>query len=349
VADQTSSVCGNPSSVDKLGGATGQTVSELDKLTAEVNSDVMATVPDMYKGDTANAMSRGAIWLREKVPDSQGSPMALYQKALAQAAKTMGSAKQLLDEAQQFRASNGLYLGPDLVVAACDPNRSDAQALVAVGQNQVDTAKRIADLARQQIRGANQMLDDMAGQTIQDVWGMVLNSGAGGRGRLGRMGPRPKKGPITPRPRPTGESGLLYGPEGRIRLPAEGTGTWSGTPGDSVWTPHNPGNYGLEPGQSIRWHEGVPDLSEHEVPPQFMRDGGSATLSGLPLTGDYKIDNALGDQTLAQRFGWTPDQVAQWRQDNDYIYHHYSDNELQLVPGRIHRSLPHQGSASEMR
>jgi hypothetical protein len=321
----------------------------LDKLVAEVNSDVLATVPDMYKGDTANAMERGALWLREKIPAGPVGPMQAYHTALAQAAQTMQKAKQLLADAQQFRTQNSLYLRPDLVVAACDPNRPDAQAAVAVGQSQVDTAKRIADLARQQIRDANQILHDMAGQTIQDIWGMALNSG-GGRGRLGRMGgPKPRKGPITPKPRPSGESGLLYGPEGKIRLPAEGTGTWSGTPGDSVWTPHSPYNYGLQPGQSIRWHEGVPDLSEHEVPPQLMRDGGPATLGGLPLTGDYKIDNSLGDQTLAKRFGWTPDQVAQWRQDNDYIYHHYSDNELQLVPGRIHRSLPHQGSASELR
>lgn len=72
----------------------------------------------------------------------------------------------------------------------------------------------------------------------------------------GRPGPR--KGLPAPRPRPTGESGLLYGPEGRIRLPKEGTGMWSGTPGDSEWTPENAGNYGLRPGQSIRRHEGVP-------------------------------------------------------------------------------------------
>jgi hypothetical protein len=28
--------------------------------------------------------------------------------------------------------------------------------------------------------------------------------------------------------------------------------------------------------------------------------------------------------------------------------HHYSDHELQVVPGRIHRSVAHQGSMSEI-
>ncbi|HEX5117647.1 MAG TPA: HNH endonuclease [Pseudonocardiaceae bacterium] len=348
MADQTPNVCGNPSSVENLGGASGQTASELDKLRAEVNSDVKATVPDRFKGDTANALQRFANWLADLIPEGEGSPMEIYHKSLGQAAQTMQKAKQLLEQAQQFCAQNGLYLRPDLVVQACDPNRPDAQALVTVGQNQVDTARQIADLARQQIRAANQVLDQMATKTADDISAIVnALGGQGGRGRTG--GSRTRRGAATPRPRATEESELLYGPEGRIRLPAPGTGTWSGTPGDSVWTPHNPQNYGLEPGQSIRWREGVPDLSEHEVPPQFMRDGGSATLDGLPLTGDYKIDNALGDQALANRFGMTPDQVTQWRQDNDYIYHHYSDNELQLVPGRVHRALPHQGSASELR
>ncbi len=294
MADQTPNVCGDPSSVAKLGGASGQTGSELDKLTAEVNSDVKATV-----------------------------------------------------QAQQFRAKNNLYLRPDLAVQACDPNQPDAQAVVAVGQNQVNTARQIAEMARQQIRAANQTLEDMAGQTINDVATIILNSG--GRGRLGRRGgPRPKKGPTMPRQRPTGESELLYGPEGKIRLPKEGTGTWSGTPGDSVWTPNNSYNYGLHPGQSIRWHEGVPDLSEHAVEPRAMLDRGPANLEGLPLTGNRDADNLLGDKALAERFHMTPDQVNQWRKDNDYIFHHYSDHELQLVPGRIHRPLAHQGSASEI-
>lgn len=345
MADPTPNVCGNPSSVANLGGAAGQTASELDKLRAEVNSDVKATVPDRFKGDAATALGRFSNWLANLIPEGQGSPMEIYHKAMAEAAQTMQKAKQQLEQAQQFCAQNGLYLRPDLVVQACDPNRPDAAALVTVGQNQVNAARQIADLARKQIRAANQVLDQMAEQTKQDIDAIL--GALGGSGRTG--GPRARKGSATPRPRATEESELLYGPEGKIRLPAPGTGTWSGTPGDSIWTPHNPQNYGLEPGQSIRWREGVPDLTEHEVPPQFMRDGGSATLDGLPLTGDYKTDNALGDQVLANRFGMTPDQVTQWRQDNDFIYHHYSDNELQLVPGRVHRALPHQGSASELR
>ena len=53
---------------------------------------------------------------------------------------------------------------------------------------------------------------------------MVLTRG--GRGRLGRMVDRspslaPAKVPTTPKPRLTGESGLRYAPEGKIRLPAD--------------------------------------------------------------------------------------------------------------------------------
>lgn len=46
---------------------------------------------------------------------------------------------------------------------------------------------------------------------------------------------------------------------------------------------------------------------------------------------------------------WTPHRPGGWRLDNDFVYHQYSTSELQLVPGRIHRGLPHQGGASKVR
>lgn len=343
MADQTPNICGDPASVQQLGDATGQTASELDKLNAAVNSDVKATVPDMYSGDAANALTRFTDWLLSKIPDGEGSPMDVYHKALAEAAKTMQQAKQLLAQAQQFRAQNRLILRPDLVVQACDPNQPDAAAAVAVGQNQVNAAKQIADKARQQIRDANQVLEKMAVQRADEI--SAVAGALGGKSRKSM----PKKGPTMPKPRSNEESELLYGPEGRIRLPKDGTGTWSGPKGDSVWTPNVPGNVGLAPGQSIRFHDGVPDLSEYSP---SMRPGGDQiqTIGGLELKGnlDRRWDNRQGDAALASQYGMTPDQVAQWRKDNNYVYHHYSDHELQVVPDRINRALTHQGGASEI-
>lgn len=116
--------------------------------------------------------------------------------------------------------------------------------------------------------------------------------------------------------------------------------------------PNVPREFGLREGDAIEFVQGVPNMREHGP---LMPDGRESTLEGLPLRGYNKgadpalgTDSQIADKALAERLGWTEDRVRQWRQDNDYVWHHYSDNEQQLTPGRIHRSLPHQGGASEV-
>lgn len=334
---------GDPASVATGGDAARTATGELDRLTDLVNRDVRATVPDLWGGEAATAFQQTWYRLAASIA-GLGSPLDTYGQWLAAAADSMRRARQQLEHAKQFAAANGLYIRPDLVVAAYDPSRPGVAALIAVAQQHVDLARRMAGEAQRQIRAANEMLEregQRAAQELSEIAGVL----AGGGARRGQG--RPRRPPVN-RNRADEDNGLLYGPEGRIRLPAPDRGTWSGVPGDSRWTPHRAGDYGLLPGQSIRWREGVPDLREHAVPQGFMPDGRTATLEGLRLTGDHRADRLLGDAALARRFGWTEDQVAGWRRDNDYVYHHYSRHELQLVPGRIHRSLPHQGSASEL-
>lgn len=334
---------GTGSTVQTLGSAAQDAANELQRLTDLVNSDVVDTVPNLWGGEAASSMTRW--WYRFSKPlNGLGSPLDTYSQWLDAAAETMNRARRELQEAHRFADQNGLYIRPDLTVAAYVPNRPNAGALIVIAQSKVDGAKRLAELSQKQVRQANEMLEKRAVQAQQellDILGAV--SGPGRRG--GRR-------PGTPRPRTNQDDQLEWGPEGRIRLPRRDAGQWvEGQPGHGVWTPHRPGDYGLLPGQSIRWRDGVPDLAEHRVPFERMPGGVDPTLSGMRLTGTHATDSAMADRMLADRIGmgWTPDRVRAWRLDNDFLYHHYSSSELQLVPGRVHRALPHQGGASEAR
>ncbi|HEX6355442.1 hypothetical protein [Actinophytocola sp.] len=337
---------GSSESVQTLGAAARQTGGELERLTEQVNRDVMDTVPDRWGGDAASAMQRH--WYRFSMAiKGIGSPLDTYAKGLEVAAKSMARARQELEDARRFADRNGLFIQPDLTVRAYMSDRQDAAALIGIAQTKVNGAKQLADEARTQIRTANTMLEKHAVQAKQEMQEIIDAMSGGGGGRRGgrRLGIR-RQG------RRDTDDQLDWGVEGRIRLPRKGAGDWvEGRPGHGVWVPHRPGDYGLHPGESIRWRDGVPDLSEHRLPLDRIPGAREPNLTGMRLTGEGSVDNKLGDEALARQFGrgWTPESVKAWRNENDLIYHHYSTSELQLVPGRIHRALPHQGGASEAR
>jgi hypothetical protein len=270
---------GSSDSVQALGAAAQQARSELEQLIDPVNSDVMATVPDLWGGEAATAMRRH--WYRFTMASrGLGSPLDTYARWLDVAAKVMTRAREELEAAQQYADRNGLYIQPDLTVRAYLSDRVDAGAQIAIAQSKVNDAKQLADEARTHIRTANRMLEKHAAQSLQEMQ-EILTAIAGGVGGRGARRPGAQR-PGTRRP-PRGQTGrngqddmLEWGPEGRIRLPRASAGEWvEGPPGPrGVWVPNRPGDYGLLPGQSIRWRDGVPDLSEYKVPPERMPGGG---------------------------------------------------------------------------
>ena len=130
--------------------------------------------------------------------------------------------------------------------------------------------------------------------------------------------------------------------------PSADKGTWErgGTPGDSRWTPHDPGAFGIDPGDSIPFREGVPDLAEYA---RRLPSGESGTIDVEGLIGDARRDFWLADGRAGEQCGMTSREFRQWRADNRLTWHHYGGGELQLVPQRLHGALHHVGSASEIR
>jgi len=323
---------GNPPSVANLASAGQDSITTLEKLDAQANSDVMSTVPDRWGGESAGMFGR--FWGRYmRCFGTYRSDTATWCRAITRAAETMAKAKEQLGAARQFTDDKGLVIRDDLVVEARDGNRPGAADLVAAGQQGVDAARRLARQSQQEIRDANKEYQEKVAKTREDMVTIGMTLFGARAGRRGRLTVAEK----------------AY--EGTVRIPKANRGEWvRGDPNDGMWKPNRPEEYGLQwPKDTITWNEGVPNLREHTVPPEHMPDGRSGVLDDLRgLNGKYRNDYGIADGELAARFGWTPEQVAAWRQSNDYVYHHYSNSELQLVPGRIHRPLAHEGSTTDL-
>jgi len=333
---------GDPQSIAALATGGQETIATLDKLTDLVNRDVAATVPAEWGGDAAGAMGR--FWGRYlSCMGTHRSPTGVWCGAIGMAAGTMAKAREQLANAQQFADRNDLFIGRDLVVLARDPSRPGAAALVAAGQQAVNAAVAAARLSQEQIRAANEAYSQALAENhavLETLIG-ILGRRGGGKVNATKGGRRPSRQTTYER---------AY--EGKVRVPAANKGTWvKGDPNDGIWRPHRPGEYGLQwPNDTIRWREGVPNLRSHGVPVDRMPDGRAPVLDNLRgLNGKYANDYRIADEHLASRFGWGPEQVARWRKENDYVWHHYSASEMQLVPGRVHRGLAHEGGASDLR
>ncbi|TMV47031.1 HNH endonuclease [Paenibacillus mesophilus] len=142
--------------------------------------------------------------------------------------------------------------------------------------------------------------------------------------------------------------------------PIEGNnGHWEGERGDSKWLPDrdyipsevkgrtrsNPDGitmgelldkYGIEDG--IIYKDGEPDFSEVSK--------GNVEIEPFSTERSDNFDKA--DIELANQKGCAPEEVAQWRKDNNYTWHECRDmRTMQKVPNEIHANFPHSGGISE--
>jgi hypothetical protein len=191
----------------------------------------------------------------------------------------------------------------------------------------------------------------------------LMEAGPNGRARM-KSPPRltePDPTPAKGTRRTDDEPGSLFDPrdpqwrppEG-WHLPAENRGTWDppNSPGHGRFTPHDPGAYGLETGQSVRFVHGVPDFTGHLVETPAGHPG---EIEVHGLTGDPRdavveqTDRQLTIEALARREGCTVAEMEQWLRDQRLTLHHQAGDTMQVVPSRLHGALHHQGSASAMR
>ncbi|WP_281884885.1 HNH endonuclease [Paenibacillus sp. YYML68] len=142
--------------------------------------------------------------------------------------------------------------------------------------------------------------------------------------------------------------------------PIEGNnGHWDGERGDSKWIPDQ--NY--VPAEVKGRTRSNPDgLTMGELLDKYDIDGGIVYKDGEPDFHDVskgtveiepfsteRTDNFdRADIALAQQKGCTPEEVAQWRKDNNYTWHECRDmRTMQKVPNEIHANFPHSGGIAE--
>lgn len=139
-------------------------------------------------------------------------------------------------------------------------------------------------------------------------------------------------------------------------------GKWDGEIGNSTWHPDenyippeknvsnpysNPDNlswkqlnekYGID---GIEFKDGYPvfdEVSKGSVDIQDFETGGQ-------LAKNHNFKKA--DINLAQEKGCTPQEVAQWRKDNNYTWHECENQStMQKVPNEIHANVFHYGGRS---
>lgn len=151
----------------------------------------------------------------------------------------------------------------------------------------------------------------------------------------------------------------------KTRTP-ENHGEWDGERGNSTWHPDrdyvppeksrnpedrpysNPDNlswgeildkYGLD---GIEFKDGFPvfdEISRGTVEIEDFETGGS----------DAKDRNfKRADIAMAEQRGCTPQEVKEWRDNNNYTWHECEDKRtMQKVPNEVHANVPHDGGRSQ--
>jgi hypothetical protein len=132
----------------------------------------------------------------------------------------------------------------------------------------------------------------------------------------------------------------------RLDRTPKNNGTWEAERGESKFVSEKPEvkQYLNEAGvDGVEYKNAIPDFSP------FTK--GEVKIPNM--TNDRRKNFANADETLANQWStpekkWTADDVADWRDDNNYTWHELNDLEsMQLVPGKINGTFNHLGGVGE--
>ncbi|WP_106498330.1 T7SS effector LXG polymorphic toxin [Lentibacillus sp. Marseille-P4043] len=126
----------------------------------------------------------------------------------------------------------------------------------------------------------------------------------------------------------------------RIRLPRT-NGKWQGEPGNGKWFTENADALKVTKGEPVEFKNNRPDFSPWSKGQLKFKEGqlnGSASDFKLVYK---KIMKAKGFSSLSQ--------AKNWLREKGLTPHHVDSNNIQLIPTKLHRNVPHIGSASDLR
>ncbi|WP_434813883.1 T7SS effector LXG polymorphic toxin [Bacillus halotolerans] len=134
---------------------------------------------------------------------------------------------------------------------------------------------------------------------------------------------------------------LIEAANPRKRLPRT-NGRWEGTPGNGKWYSDKPEVNGVTKGEPVAFKNGRPDFSPWT----------EATIKFKPgeLNGSQDDFTKVYERIKEMKGFKSNNQAKEWLRDVKKVTpHHFDGNTIQLVPTKLHKNIPHIGSASDLR
>ncbi|ANO08092.1 HNH endonuclease [Mycobacteroides abscessus] len=154
--------------------------------------------------------------------------------------------------------------------------------------------------------------------------------------------PDPDHADFTPPPIEHHDAGGGSTYKERIDQTPINNGHWMGERGESKWISQNPDvNRFLDEANvdGIHYSNGQPDFSPVAK--------GQVEIPDMTTNRDYNFK--VADKLLAQEWGVSPRDIAEWRSDNKYTWHEEPDlKTMQLVPSIVNNRLGHVGGIGEL-
>ena len=126
----------------------------------------------------------------------------------------------------------------------------------------------------------------------------------------------------------------------KTRLPRK-NGKWNGKPGESDWYSIHPEVSKVTNGKPIPFKNGRPDFSEWSK--------GSIKFKSGQLNGKKEDLDLVYDYVSKQKSLTSRNSAKNYLIEQKLTPHHFDKSTIQLIPSKLHKNIPHIGSASDLR
>ncbi len=128
--------------------------------------------------------------------------------------------------------------------------------------------------------------------------------------------------------------------DSKARIPRT-NGKWKGEPGNGKWFSNNSDVLEITKGEGVPFKNGRPDFSKWKK--------GSLKFKEGVLDGSKADFNAVYDKIKQMKGFSSRNQAKNWLREKGLTPHHKSATEIELIPTKLHKNIPHIGSAADLR
>src|SRR5699024_7997939 len=126
----------------------------------------------------------------------------------------------------------------------------------------------------------------------------------------------------------------------RIRVPRT-SGKWKGEPGNGKWYSGKSEVKNVTNGNGVEFINGSPNFTPWSK--------GSVKFKEGMLDGTHNDFNLFYEKIMQLKKLKSLNQARVWLKEKGLTPHHKSATEIELIPTKLHRNIPHIGAASDLR